>query len=295
MTMASKSLAWIAERCYRITQSYLQIEEPRTKIIAETKDAIQLTRKHLLEEIFCRWSPLNGEISLSYNGGKDCQVLLLIYLGCLHEYCLKNMPDGQFPIEKLKAVFIDQAETFTTLEHFVEDTKERYALSLYESVRGVDKNISMAQAFVNYLMDYPETKAIVVGIRYTDPFAQNLKPIQRTDDGWPDFLRLQPILHWKLAHIWSFLLYSGEPICGIYSVGFTSLGDISHTLPNSHLKASSPPPLHFQWEIEHSFNGDKAVHVSKLYGADVQLQDREYLPGWYLIDDALERCGRNKK
>ncbi|CDH12639.1 related to FAD synthase [Zygosaccharomyces bailii ISA1307] len=292
--MALTGLASIAERCYKITQSYLEIEDPLTAIIAETQDAIKLTKKYLLQDIFDRWSPLGGEISLSYNGGKDCQVLLLIYLACLHEYYSQNMPGQPLPIKRLNAVFIDQAETFTTLEQFVEETKERYSLSLYESERGTNKNISMAQAFDKYLTDHPETKAIVIGIRHTDPFAQHLKPIQRTDDGWPDFLRLQPILHWKLAQVWSFLLYSGEPICGIYSVGFTSLGDISHTLPNSHLRISNSSSLRFQWEIEHSFSGDQTVHCSALCGDDVQLQNHQYLPGWYLVDDTLERCGRNK-
>ncbi|CAR26248.1 hypothetical protein ZYGR_0H00560 [Zygosaccharomyces rouxii] len=291
--MAAPSLASTSERCHEIAQSYLQIEEPLSQIIRETQNAIKLTQKLLLNEIFPRWSPFNGEISFSYNGGKDCQVLLIIYLGCLWEYYKTNMNGQEFPLKTLKAVFIDQDKTFQTLEQFVESTKKRYSLSLYESDRNHTKALSMPEAFHKYLGDQPETKAIVVGIRYADPFAQDLKPIQRTDDGWPDFLRLQPLLHWKLAYIWSFLLYSGEPICGIYSVGFSSLGDINHTLPNPYLAKTNDLPLRYQWEITHGCEG--VVNCSPLSSQDSHFQNNEYLPGWYLLDDSLERCGRIKK
>lgn len=291
--MAASSLANISERCHKIAQSYLEIKEPSSPIIRETQDAIKLTQRLVLNDIFPRWSPFNGEISFSYNGGKDCQVLLIIYLGCLWEYYKSNTNLQQFPLDTLKAVFIDQYQTFQTLEQFVEFTKKRYYLSLYESDRNHNKSLSMPEAFHRYLGDQPETKAIVVGIRYADPFAQDLKPIQRTDDGWPDFLRLQPLLHWKLACIWSFLLYSGEPICGIYGVGFSSLGDISHTLPNPHLSKKKALPLFYEWEITHSGKG--VVNCSPLSSQDSHFQNDEYFPGWYLLDDSLERCGRVKK
>lgn len=290
--MADSNLANTSKRCYEITHSYLQITESTSEIIRGTQKDIDTTRRLLLKEIFPRWSPFDGDISFSYNGGKDCQVLLIIYLGCLWECYQSSKQHEKFPLKTLKAVFIDQDKNFETLEQFVEFTKKRYCLSLYEADRDFNKSVSMSVAFYKYLKDEPETKAIVVGIRHTDPFAEDLKPIQRTDDGWPDFLRLQPLLHWKLAHIWSFLLYSGEPICGIYGAGFTSLGDVNHTLPNSHLIKTNKLPLFFQWEIDHGSDG--VANCSSLSSKDSHLQNDQYLPGWYLLDDSLERCGRNK-
>lgn len=305
-------LGQIAQYCFNLTTSYLQIEH-RTEVISETQSAIKLTREYLLDDVFPVWSPLNSEISFSYNGGKDCQVLLLIYLSCVWEFFLLTLKDSQyerqyhlFPLKKLPTVFIDQEKTFSTLQDFVTTTSERYCLSLYESIRDDEKSVSMADAFEEYLKIHPETKAIVIGIRHTDPFAENLKTIQRTDPNWPDFVRLQPFLHWKLASVWSFLLYANEPICGIYSMGFTSIGSINNTLPNPYLKIqpnSNKPRLVFQWEIDHAFGKKKSqnnslVNISKINRADIQLlsglQD-EFLPGWYLTDDSLERAGRIKR
>lgn len=304
-------LGQIAQYCYNLTTSYLRIENA-TSVISETQDAIKLTRRCFLDDIFPTWSPLNSEISFSYNGGKDCQALLLLYLSCIWEFFLLTLEHSlydpkyhAFPLKELPTVFIDHEQTFSTLEEFVATSSKRYCLSLYESGRDNERDTSMADAFKKYLEVHPEMKAFVIGIRHTDPYAANLKAIQRTDANWPDFLRLQPFLHWKLANVWSFLIYSNEPICGLYGLGLTSIGSINNTLPNPHLKVDQDdkPNLMFQWEIEHAFSDSKdasgeAVNVSTVNAANLKLlnqpQDR-YLPGWYLTDDSLERAGRIKK
>ncbi|EHN03262.1 Fad1p [Saccharomyces cerevisiae x Saccharomyces kudriavzevii VIN7] len=301
-------LSKAAELCYEITNSYLHINK-ESRIIASTQEAIRLTRQYLLNEIFVRWSPLNGEISFSYNGGKDCQVLLLLYLSCLWEYFFIKAQNSQFdfefqsfPMQRLPTVFIDQEETFPTLENFVLETSERYCLSLYESQRQSGTSVNMADAFRDFIKIYPETEAIVIGIRHADPYGEMLKPIQRTDSNWPDFMRLQPLLHWDLTNIWSFLLYSNEPICGLYKEGFTSIGGIHNSLPNPHLKKdSNNVALRFEWEIAHAFGKDaKGEHDSFINSSPISVVDKErfsnyhgdYYPGWYLIDDTLERAGR---
>ncbi|CAI4037858.1 hypothetical protein SMKI_04G1920 [Saccharomyces mikatae IFO 1815] len=303
-------LSKAAELCYEITNSYLHIHQ-KSQIIASTQEAIRLTRKYLLNEIFVRWSPLNGEISFSYNGGKDCQVLLLLYLSCLWEYFFIKAQNSQFdfefqsfPMQRLPTVFIDQEETFPTLENFVLETSERYCLSLYESQRQSGASINMADAFRDFIKIYPETEAIVIGIRHTDPYGETLKPIQRTDSNWPDFIRLQPLLHWDLTNIWSFLLYSNEPICGLYGKGFTSIGGINNSLPNPHLKKDcNNVTLHFGWEINHAFSKNaEDDHKSLINTSPISVVDKErfsgyhgdYYPGWYLVDDTLERAGRIK-
>lgn len=305
------NLEEVAHHCYNLTTSYLQIENA-TSIISETQDAIKLTRRYFLNDIFPTWSPLNSEISFSYNGGKDCQALLLLYLSCIWEFFVLTLQDCQygrkyhaFPLKELPTVFIDQEQTFLTLEKFVSESSKRYCLSLYESGRDTEKDSSMAEAFEQYLGVHPEMQAFVIGIRHTDPYASNLKTIQRTDADWPDFLRLQPLLHWKLENVWSFLLYSNEPICGLYGVGLTSIGGISNTIPNPYLKIDqeNSPDLKFEWEIKHAYSQDQnhpdgTVCTSKVDPNDLKLLDQpqdHYLPGWYLIDDSLERAGRIRK
>lgn len=303
------SLSAISERCYNITHSYLNIQNNST-IISDTQAAIKLTRRYLLDDVFGRWNPLNGEISFSYNGGKDCQVLLLLYLSCLWEYFIIQAQASQyeykyqkFPMDKLFSVYIDLAETFPTVETFVDITAERYQLCLYSSAKAHGSKASnMSSAFADFLKCYPETEAILIGVRATDPFGDTLEPIQKTDSNWPDFYRIQPILHWKLANIWSFLLYSCEPICGLYSEGFTSIGGIDTTIPNPNLIKNDKTihKLSFDWEIANSFEKtEKEINTLALDEEDKKLLTKfgegNYLPGWFLIDDSLERSGRIKK
>lgn len=339
------SLARIAERCYNITESYLNIPSDHSSaIINETKNAVSLTKHYLLDDIFPRWNPLNGAISFSYNGGKDCQVLLLLYLACLWEFFVVNARQSQyetqyhkFPMNELPTVFIDSKETFPSLESFIEYTQRRYVLSLYESKKDkLDPRVKqdMSDAFRRFLELFPETQAITIGVRHTDPFGEHLKPIQRTDSGWPDFYRLQPLLHWKLAHVWSFLLFSGEPICGLYGMGFTSIGDVDNTLPNPYLKKNKGTydtesvcgagRFMFEWEVMNSYRESNIdggvdgstgsrndydcdgrcsfrdnVNIFSIDKMDEEWLDRLggsdlYYPGWCLTEDSLERAGRIK-
>lgn len=307
----------VAEKCFNITQSYLSIETNsliNSAIIKQTQEAINITRKNLLGTIFERWNPFNGEISFSYNGGKDCQVLLILYLGCLWEFFLQGAKDSQyeskyhkFPIERLPTVYIDQPDSFKTAQEFLEQTVHRYCLSLYESDE--DQKVQMSKAFETFLEMHPETKAILIGVRHSDPFGETLKVIQSTDPSWPQFIRLQPLLHWNLAEVWSFLLYSGEDICGLYGLGFTSLGSINATLRNPYLKITdketninhdaSRHSNKFLWEIENNCNGDGKTHASKVSRSDLNSIEKDsseqFYPGWYLTKDAWERAGRLAK
>ncbi|AMD19066.1 HBR165Wp [Eremothecium sinecaudum] len=308
------SLHLISQHCYNITASYLSIK-CNNPVIQTTQNAITLTRLELLNNVLPCWNPFNGQISFSYNGGKDCQVLLIIYLSCLWEFFLDKVSDSQYdqkyhsiPLKKLPAVYIHNAQNFESLEHFIGSSVERYGLSLYESPK--ESAINMPQAFTEYLELFPNTKAIIIGIRHTDPYAENLKTIHKTDSNWPEFIRVQPLLHWDLENIWSFLLYSGEEICGLYSLGFTSLGSMDRTVRNPNLRireddsnsadqvSSLKNP--FEWEIQHAYgklNPEDKVNLSPITSPDREVimwsSNESYYPGWYLTDNAKERAGRH--
>lgn len=277
-------------------------------IISDTQSAINKTRNIFQNDIFPNWNPINGEISFSFNGGKDCHVLLLLYLSSLWEYYMIKIHESQydarfhvFPLDKLPTVFINDVDTFKTLELFVQDLTNRYNLQLYENIdtsksdNTNTKRKSMKDEFVHYLQLYPRTKAIIIGVRHTDPYAQDLESIQWTDSNWPQFIRLQPILHWKLTNIWSFLLFSGEPICSLYQQGFTSIGGIHNSVPNPKLSINSTegakPKLLFEWEINNNYATPGFVNVSRA----LESYDNGYWPGWYLVNDDWERLGRIKQ
>lgn len=48
-------------------------------------------------------------------------------------------------------------------------------------------------------------RAILVGVRRNDPHGAQLTPFAPTDAGWPDFVRVHPVLDWSYGDVWDFL------------------------------------------------------------------------------------------
>ena len=75
-----------------------------------------------------------------------------------------------------------------------------------------------------------------MGNRRTDPWSSNLEPFTKSSQGWPDFMRIFPILDWDYQQVWQFLRVFNLPYCVLYDQGFTSLGEKHNSRPNPHLQ-----------------------------------------------------------
>jgi FAD synthetase len=60
----------------------------------------------------------------------------------------------------------------------------------------------MKLAFTTYLTHHPEVKGVLVGTRRTDPHGEFLTHFDPTDHGWPDFMRIHPVINWHYWEIW---------------------------------------------------------------------------------------------
>lgn len=209
-------------------------------------------------------------LSLSYNGGKDCLVLLILYLAALASNPPSSSSSSSTSSTKtaiptsLPSIYIPPSNPFPAQDAFVRSSSIHYHLSLTQH-----SHPSMKTAFAAYLSspDGRAIKAIFVGTRRTDPHGSNLTAFDMTDRGWPSFMRVHPVLEWRYAEIWAFLRHLEVGYCELYNQGFTSLGGREDTKPNPRLA------------IIKEVGGDGVVVGG-------------FKPAYELVEDSEERLGR---
>ncbi|KAI6126701.1 hypothetical protein F5141DRAFT_351972 [Pisolithus sp. B1] len=246
----------IARDIYDLAQS----REPIGKLVKESLDVI--------EQSLVTYGP--ERISLSFNGGKDCTVLLHLFTAALAR-CHPNALS-------IAAVYIPIPSPFPELEGFITQAAKAYGLDLFtctppsgtplpvESItplattpgaqqlghdylgkrsvvnfpvgeaRGGE---GMRRALELYKSRFPRIQAILIGTRRTDPHGATLTHRNMCDPGWPSFERINPIINWSYSDIWIFLKKLQVPYCALYDQGYTSLGSTYNTFPNPALRIPS--------------------------------------------------------
>ncbi|KAL2754923.1 hypothetical protein ACRALDRAFT_1077112 [Sodiomyces alcalophilus JCM 7366] len=241
-------------------------EEPATPLLRAVQSRLRVSMA-VTEEALERYKL--EQLSLSYNGGKDCLVLLIVILACLaRRFPAPSRPASNaappdpspdstpFP-EKVQTVYIVSQHPFAEVDDFVESSAAEYHLDINRYT------LPMKQGLQAYLADRPSIQAIFVGTRRTDPHGENLKHFDPTDRGWPPFMRIHPVIDWHYVEIWAFIRHLGVSYCPLYDQGYTSLGGKRDTHPNPQLKKEGA-------------NG------------------KEFRPAYELTDDDEERLGRDR-
>ncbi|GME68352.1 unnamed protein product [Ambrosiozyma monospora] len=262
--MTYSPLFQTCKMCNDLVESFLNNPAPYTSISPSpypefhNEDLHLQTQKQVRNTINVISEALDkfslDELSISYNGGKDCLVMLIIYLSTIYSHFAKNNID-KLTNTKLHSVYINSEATFPEQDQFLDESVGRYNLNITKY-----ENCSLVDGFREYLDENKNIKAIMVGIRKIDPYGATLSNFNKTDHGWPDFIRVHPILQFTTCEIWFFLKSLDIPYCELYDRGYTSLGGVDNTIPNPLLKDDK------------SKNG--------------------YLPAYMLLDDEHERLSR---
>ncbi|KAG6836273.1 hypothetical protein H0H93_009545 [Arthromyces matolae] len=199
-------------------------------------------------------------------------VLLHLYAGAL----AKRLQNGQ-SMKPIPAIYIPVSSPFHSLEIFIEETAKTYNLDLFRCTSNPEQQITtnttsasgvydslhsittvkhstavkgkgaenIRLALEAYKHKFPHISAVLIGTRRSDPHGASLSHRNMTDEGWPRFERINPIINWSYSQVWTFLRQLKVPYCCLYDEGYTSLGSTFNTFPNPALlvePTSQHPP-----------------------------------------------------
>ncbi|OJD15211.1 hypothetical protein AJ78_04510 [Emergomyces pasteurianus Ep9510] len=275
-------LSAVTAKLHRQVTSFLSERHDSSSILYKVQNQTR-TSLNVIQEALQRFSL--HELSLSYNGGKDCLVMLILFLASLHplpttETVLKDGERTPSPTT-IPAIYAQPHHPFRSVEDFVASSSHAYHLSLVRYTTNPPRS-TLRTAFASYLSLHPQIRAIFVGTRRTDPHGGKLTHFDRTDHGWPDFVRIHPVIDWHYAEIWAFIRHLGIEYCPLYDEGYTSLGGTNDTHPNPMLKVVGQ---------QNSNNAQIPSSHSSSYTADGG--NSSYRPAYELMDDDEERLGRD--
>ncbi|GAA5858242.1 hypothetical protein JCM1840_001109, partial [Sporobolomyces johnsonii] len=152
------------------------------------------------------------QVALSFNGGKDCTVLVHLFAASLLHHLSTSLSSSAPAPLPLNTIYVRCSSPFPQVEAFTSLCAARYHLAL-DAIEG-----GMKTALQGYLdrkrARGEDIRAVLVGTRRGDPHGASLTAFAPTDPDWPSFMRVHPILDWSYSEIWQFLRHPSLTLGG---------------------------------------------------------------------------------
>lgn len=206
------------------------------------ESAVHLPRRASLEEkiaaseaFLCdlaeKFDP--GRVYVAWTGGKDSTTALWLWRRVLERFGCKES----------RAISIDTGLKFPEVMAFRERMTRQWGVDVH--VARPDVNLDtypVAKDKVSCCADLKiaplkralrelDVAVMLTGVRADEHLSRSSrKPLEpRTD---PDVLEANPILHWTEMDVWAHITQAGLPYCGLYDLGYRSLGCRPCTAPS---------------------------------------------------------------
>lgn len=174
------------------------------------------------------------DLWFSFNSGKDNTACFFLVASVL--YRRRNHKSLNFT---MKSVYFEEEDPFDECDEYMDYIKRNFKFDPYcpKNTESLSKHNYMKHQLVD-IVNNKGLKAVVMGSRKTDPYCGNLSHFSESssNDGWPHFIRVSPIIDWDYKEIWQFFNSCNIPYCSLYDKGYTYLGDKHDSVPNPFLR-----------------------------------------------------------
>ena len=179
----------------------------------------EILKKQGLEKLYVSWT-----------GGKDSTVVLHLFLEFLKEKKIKFTP---------KVLFIDTGFTFPEIREFMGNFSKIYNFNLTIIKPDVDLKQYPKEDVILCCRDLKikplkkaisdlDIKVVLTGVRRDENESRrNVSWLEHKKE--PQYLQVNPIVHWKESDVWAYHIKNNLPYCSLYDMGYRSIDCIPCT------------------------------------------------------------------
>ena len=211
----------------------LEILDSLNLILGSTDPKVKKSLEVITEAI----STFGSNLWFSFNAGKDNTACFFLTAAVIYKQ------SGHKSIKfTIPCLYFEEEDPFEECEDYMEFITSNFSFKplVCQNTDNFVKYKFMKNEMAK-VVQQKGLKGVIMGSRKTDPYCGNLNHMSRssTEEGWPDFTRVNPILDWDFKEIWNFFNTCKITYCSLYDKGYTYLGDKQDTVPNPYLRTKN--------------------------------------------------------